>query len=728
MSETATLPETTTIAGVVTWLHAKSNAGWSLARLTLENGGTASVVAKFGLRLKQFVQLDGEYTTHPQYGPQFTASGFSVKAVNPIGIRTWLENSVVGCGKVKADRALIKYGAELEDVLVNRTVELANFLGIRPESLIADVAQWHSNRLGVDVVGDLVKRGCGQTLAVKIVEQLGAAVTRQQVFDDPYYLIGRVDRVGWKIADSLAMAFGIKPDSDCRLLAAVDHACQELSEGEGHTAYGEATLVEAVAKSLNLPTAMAVKAIGMSQRVQQFEPGLYVHTRYGRAERDIETAMANNPRLLDDTTIDQLANQYATLENGVRLEGQQLEAFKTALAHRIVLITGGAGVGKTTIVRCIANAIQSTGLLPFLVAPTGKAAVRISEATGRTAMTVHRFLGLTPNTDATSRSLNTPPPVHGAEAVICDETSMVDAHLMARLATSIRNRCRLVLVGDPNQLPSVGPGAVLRDLIASRRVPHVHLDVCHRQAGLLRHNCYSILSGGRRELFDQPSDRSTAPWAFVKATSVDSIRQGLERLFAGSCHQQLGTDQHSLLVATPTNKGPLGTWGLNLIIQKAYQKAINDIDVEYRADAKSYQFFEGDRVVWTKNDYNLGLMNGELGRVVESAPTWIRINFDTRGEVDIQRGQMDDLSLAWAMTVHKLQGSQAYKVIVICAEDHVRNYGLRAILNRSWLYTGATRSTDATILLGDEDSIRQVIARDQRDSRMTTLFRPSRIA
>jgi exodeoxyribonuclease V alpha subunit len=163
-------------------------------------------------------------------------------------------------------------------------------------------------------------------------------------------------------------------------------------------------------------------------------------------------------------------------------------------------------------------------------------------------------------------------------------------------------------------------------------------------------------------------------------------------------------------------------------IQKAYQKAVNDIDVEYEDNAKRYRFYEGDRVVWTKNNYVLGLMNGELGRVVESEPSWIRIAFDTRGEIDIPRAEMDDLSLAWAMTVHKLQGSQGRKVIVVCAEDHIRNYGLRKILNRSWLYTGATRSTEATILLGDESAIRQAIGRDQRDSRITTLFRPSRTA
>jgi exodeoxyribonuclease V alpha subunit len=731
----AAAPATEVVTGLVAWTHPSSKPTWTLGDLIDQaTGQRVRFVAKFSLRKGQLTSLEGQWDTHPKFGRQFTVRGVTVEAIGPDGMRLWLEREVSGCGKARADLAVQAYGDGLYEAVRTRPDEVAERIGVSADALRQAAAHIDADKAVDDATGRLAKKIGQPGLAKRVIDNLGAQAV-QTVLDDPYYMIGRVPRVGWKLADEVATHLGVPKDAPCRLRAAVDCACRELSEGLGHTAYGEAVLLDAVQEALGLPAPTARAAVAASERVVQVEPGLYAHAAYARHERNIEAACTDNPRLLDGPAVEQLAGQFAVLPSGAVLEGRQLEAFKAALYNRVSLITGAAGSGKTSITRCITNAALSlygpSGVC--LLAPTGKAAVRIGELADYPAFTIHRGLGLVPGETPDGRQEAVPrnimsadqtPPAQYARTVIVDEFSMCDVGLAAKLMTMTPPDCRIVLIGDPNQLPSVGPGAVLRDLGLARAVPHVHLDVCHRQAGLLKHNCFSILAGGRPEVYDRPTDLRDAPWALVASSTADSIRTNLSRLFAGSCREKLGVEPYDLMVLTPTNKGRLGTWALNVLIQAEYQRAHHARRVEYRPDAKRYQFFPGDRVIWTRNNYQLNLMNGELGLVEAAGSGWTTVRFDTRAEpVTVQTAEANDLSLAWVITCHKAQGSQFRKVIALACGEHVDSWGLKTILNRSWLYTSGTRSTDATVLFGSPDSVRDVIARNQRDDRVTTLFR-----
>jgi exodeoxyribonuclease V alpha subunit len=714
----------TEIAGTVVFVNPRSRPDWTACKVLTVDGEHVSVVAKFRIGDGHPVHLQGKWKDHPKYGWQFDATGPVVGELSGTLVGDWMAREVYGCGPAKAAKAVEAFGDDLGKAILDRPDEVAAATGLDPHVVREAGELLAESRVDVKAVEALVERGVEMALAVKVVDKLGGALL-PTILDDPFYILGKVARVGWDTADHFAARLGVGRDDPRRVRAAIDHVCARLSEGEGHTAYPEALLVENLAELADLLPEDCLAHVRASPRLGVYEPGLYTHARWADHERQIEKALAYNPRLLSGPRVEELADQYASLPNGKRLEGRQLDAFKAAMYSRVVLVTGGAGAGKTTVIQTIANAFESLGMFPYLVAPTGKAAVRLAEVTGRPAGTMHRFLGLTPTAYDEERRADRDIDAHSASCVIADEQSMSDAFLAASLLKTVNRDCRVVLVGDPNQLPSVGPGAVLRDLIHARKVPHVHLDHCHRQAGTLLHNCYSILNGGRDELFHSPdpADRPAAPWIFHQLADANLVAQSVAGLFAGGCRDKLAVEPHDLMLVTPTNRGKLGVDALNRVVQVAYQKAHNQLDVRYGSSEARDKFFVGDRVVWKKNNYTLNLMNGELGRVLEATSTWVRVAFETRGEVDIGLKEQDDLALAWAMTAHRMQGSQCPKVVVLCAPEHVDNWGLKHILNRALFYTACTRSRQATVVLGDRDAVKAVLAREQRDSRVTTLFR-----
>lgn len=716
------VPTETVLEGMVTWTHAKSNEGWSLATVSRKGQKNAKVVAKFRLQAGQPVRLEGEWVDDDRWGLQFRAVGHAVERVGSAGLREWLAREVDGCGPVKADKAVAAYGEALYDALVGAPRDVAVAVGLDPDVLAVAVdGRLRGNLAATDMVGRLRLKGCPAGLAARIVDQLTPAGA-EKVLADPYHIIGRVERAGWKTADDLGRAFGVPPDAPTRLAAAVTHACLQLSEGEGHTAYSEGQLVDQLGQTLGLPPARCLEAVAGSDQVFLYEPGLYAHRRYADAERLVERAVADNPRMLPAAEVEALADRFAKLEDGTPLQGRQLAAFKAAMYSRVVVITGSAGTGKSTVLRAIANAFDDLRLYPALCAPTGKAANRISETTGRNATTIHRLYGLVPGMEGKPR-----PPIPNP-AVIADEFSMVPSDLAATVFTAVPEKCRVVAVGDPNQLPSVGAGAVLRDLIASRRVPHVHLDVVYRQAGTLLGNCNLVLRGGGPELFHAPprGEWPTAPWVFHQLADPTVTRASLANLFAGACRDKLGVEPHDLMVITPTNKGPLGVVELNRMLQRAYQEGRHrdvpptDGRIKLMAD---------DRVVFRKNVVDAGagggteIMNGDIGRVLEAHDDWVRVLFEIAGAVDLRGKYLEYLDAAWAITCHRAQGSQFRKGIVLVTPDHAENWGLKNVMSRSWLYTAVTRFEEACVLLGDAQAVRDVLGREQRDSRVTTLFR-----
>ncbi len=410
----------------------------------------------------------------------------------------------------------------------------------------------------------------------------------------------------------------------------------------------------------------------------------------------------------------------------LNLAPKQLEAVNCALNNTRCIITGGAGTGKTTVITAIIAKLHEAGVQNIvLTAPTGKAAARITEATGAKAYTVHSACGVFPVDDGEGGIGRNERPSRcaGAEAVIVDEASMLDDQLLAALCSTVKPSCRLILVGDPNQLPPVGAGYPFRDLIACGKVAHVHLDTCHRQAGKLLHNCYGILNGDSEALvYDAgKGNRVNADWSFIEC-SDEQISVVLCKIFSGNnCEEGLGIPAEELLVLTPINGGDCGRVELNRAIQKVYHESRGKVAPVYKEKGKGYDLFVvGDRVIWGKNDKELGLVNGDTGRVVSVGDTKIVVDFDGIGQKTVDAGS--NLNLAWVMTVHKSQGSQYRKVILVQAAKHCTHY-LSGIVNRSLVYTAATRSKEATFFLGSARSFHKHIATEAVDRRQTLLAR-----
>lgn len=407
----------------------------------------------------------------------------------------------------------------------------------------------------------------------------------------------------------------------------------------------------------------------------------------------------------------------------IQLTAKQAEAVEVATANTRAIITGGAGSGKTTVIRNIIDKLREDATENVvLCAPTGKAAARVREATGYRAYTVHSACGFFPvdGSDDELGITERPPLVADATTVVVDEASMLDDQVLAGLCGRVRPGTRVILVGDPNQLAPVGAGYPFRDLIASGKVPHVHLDVCHRQDGRLLQNCYDVLAGESKDLvYDAgKGNRATADWGVIECGD-DSIVGALESVFAdGKCEETFGLPPEELLVLTPINKGPWGRQTLNRAIQKAYHSTRGRSVPVYKDEKSADQFVPGDRVVWRKNDKLLGLVNGDTGTVVGVGEKDIVVNFDGLGQKKVEAGKT--LQLAWCLTCHLAQGSQYRKVLVIQSGKHCNGY-LAGVINRSWVYTAGTRAKEGTFWLGSGAAFKKHVATKVVDNRQTYL-------
>lgn len=414
------------------------------------------------------------------------------------------------------------------------------------------------------------------------------------------------------------------------------------------------------------------------------------------------------------------------MSSEISLTPTQAEAVETTLNNDRVIISGGAGTGKTTVIRTIIRQLSEQGELSIvLCAPTGKAAARMTEATGRKAYTVHSAAGIFPsdNEDGSVGTTERPPLIASASTVIVDEASMLDDAVFAAMLRRMNPNARLVLVGDPNQLPPVGAGYPFRDLIASGNVPHVHLDKCHRQAGKLLHNCYDILNGNSDDLIYDAGkgNRVATDWSFIEC-SDEQILSVLTKIFTGkNCEEGFGVPAEEILILTPINKGDCGRVELNRMIQKVYHESRGKVSPTYKEKAGGYdQFVTGDRVIWGKNNRELGLVNGDTGKVISVGDSKIVVDFDGVGVKTVDSGS--NLNLAWVLTTHKAQGSQYRKVLVIMAEKHCNSF-LQGVINRSWCYTSCTRSQEATILIGSANAFKKHVAVKAVDRRETLLSR-----
>lgn len=725
--------------GAIRW----SNDRFTIGTLIPESGPTATFTCPAHLVRDQAVTLHGEWRTHPRYGRQFVATTMTVELpIDATGLAHFLSvhPAARGIGPVKAKRIADAYGADFGDVLQDDPASIADRYGLKLSDVEALRDAWAISASANAVSTQLAAYGLTYHQITTVVRALGPnAATLLR--DDPYRLVGTSDGLGFTRVDQVAQRLGIHKRHPGRLRAGLcfllkeamrDGHCWVDREELVHTGINRLALDELDVADLLRTQLQALETCDQVVSTEIDDRPVYALPTIAEWERGIAQWLtsANRPlqRSLPSTDI------LSHLPDG--LNEEQILAVLQAFQSRASVITGGAGVGKTFTVANIVRIAHQRGHSVHLAAPTGKAARRMAEQVAAqggsvTASTIHRLLDYHP---VEGWRVNADNPLE-VDLLIIDETSMLDAELAHRLADGVcTDRTRVVFVGDPNQLPPVGAGAFLRDLIATSALPTTALRTVMRQAGVLREHSLAILTGvfpaSQRDGESVPPERRTSWRALSQFTDPSAVPIALDHLWSQVIPERFGLTgprrPAETQILTPTHKGPLGTIAINRVIQErthgteAMQAARQD-----PVFAKRDPMVAGDKVVWTRNDYSLGLFNGQIGfvdRLIRassqtgkgSTQPALVITFDDQ-TVTVPRDKWTNLRLAYAMTIHKAQGSEWPCVIVICHKQHSFQH------HRHALYTAATRASRCCIVLGDGWSMRRAAKTIQADNRRTFL-------
>jgi exodeoxyribonuclease V alpha subunit len=640
------------------------------------------------------------------------------------GIRRYLGAGLIkGIGPEFAGRIVERFGIHTLEILDAQPARIREVPGIGPSRAEAIQKAWASHRSLREVMVFLQGYGVSPAFAARIYKRYGAAAIAR-VRENPYRLAFDVWGIGFLSADRLATALGIARDSDVRVEAGVRHAL-DAAGGAGHVFLPRGRLVDEAAALLEVDLSRVESAVDRlgrsgevaiettSEGVAVFEVGLY------RAE---VAAAAGLARLLRTSVVPLRLDakgaiaRYET-EAQIELAPQQAEAVRRALSEPILVITGGPGVGKTTIVRGIVSTLVREGLTVALAAPTGRAAKRLQEATGQPAATLHRLLEWRPADGVFGRNSSRP---LQADLLVVDEASMIDIRLMADLLAALADGTRLVLVGDVDQLPSVGPGMVLRDVIASGRVPTVRLTEIFRQAAasLIVINAHHIHDGIEPEMGAPPAEGPAADkrdFFFIEDDDPVHAAETIRDLVVSRLPRRYGFRPREIQVLTPMHRGDLGASTLNQLLQDAMTTG----QPEVRSGSRVFRV--GDRVMQLRNNYDHDVFNGDVGEVVRvagesseaDAPQAV-VRMDDR-EIPYAADELDELALAYAATVHKSQGSEYPAVIIPVHTQHF------VMLQRSLLYTAVTRGKKLVVLIGTRKALRIAVNNAQVADRHSRL-------
>lgn len=647
----------------------------------------------------EWVQLSGTWINDRTYGQQFKAS--FLKATPPTtreGIEKYLGSGMIrGIGPVYAKKLVVAFGEVVFDVIAAEPARLREVTGIGPKRAARIVAGWEEQKIVREIMLFLHANGVGTSRAVRIYKTYGAEAV-QLITENPYRLARDIRGIGFRTADLVAQKLGIEPTAMIRVRAGISFALAEAS-GEGHCGLPEAEVLASTAELLTVEPALVETALGLEleggdviadelegQRCI-FLAGLY------RAEQEIaERLRGLAVGTLPWPAIDaERAIPWVEKKTGLALAASQREALSLAVRSKVLVITGGPGVGKTTLVNAILRVLGAKGVEVVLCAPTGRAAKRLSESTGLEARTIHRLLEADPASGGFKRDESNP---LAGDLLVVDEMSMVDVPLMRALLRALPDSAALLLVGDVDQLPSVGPGQVLADIIASGSVPVVRLTEVFRQAAESRIvvNAHRINQGLMPELRQQ----GDSDFYFVDAADPERSVAKLLAMVQRRIPARFGLDPiRDVQVLCPMNRGGLGARSLNIELQKALNPP-----GEVRVERFGWTFSPGDKVMQTVNDYEREVYNGDLGLVsgIDPEEGELTATFDGR-EVSYGFGELDELVLAYATTIHKSQGAEYPAVVIPLMTQHY------AMLARNLLYTGITRGRKLVVLVGQRRAL-----------------------
>ena len=586
--------------------------------------------------------------------------------------------------------------------------------GIGQKRMDKVTSAWADQKVIREIMVFLQSHGLGTGRAVRIFKTYGNE-SIIKVTENPYRLALDIHGIGFKTADTLAVKLGIPLDSLIRAQAGVRHVLQEIS-GDGHCAAARDALIHEAIKLLEIPAEIIEKAIALeiaednlvSEEINAI-PSLFLTTLY-RAE----TGTASNIlRLLQgvlpwgDIDLDKVI-PWVEGKTGLTLSDSQRMAVRLALSSKAVIITGGPGVGKTTLVNSILLTIRAKQITVTLCAPTGRAAKRLSESTGLEAKTIHRLLEFDPQTFGFKRNRENP---LETDLIVIDEASMVDIVLMNRLLSAVPDKAALMIVGDVDQLPSVGPGAVLGDIIHSKKVPTISLTEIFRQAASSRIvvNAHRI-NKGEMPLRNEGSELSD--FYFIPASSPEDIYTKLMQVITERIPKRFGLDPvKEVQVLTPMNRGGLGARALNIELQKAL-----NAKAEPKITRFGTVFAPGDKVIQTVNNYDKEVFNGDIGQIVkiDVAESMLHVDYDGRSAA-YEFGELDEVSLAYATSIHKSQGSEYPAVIIPLAMQHY------TLLERNLIYTAVTRGKKLVTIIGEPKALAMAVKNLKSNKRVTNL-------
>ncbi len=690
-----------------------------------------------GLTEGETIEVNGEWVDHPTYGVQLRVISYEI--IEPTDIldmeRYLASGAIKGIGPSTAKKIIKHFGEDTFRIIEEEPERLSEIKGITERKAISIATQMSERHELRNAVMFMQKYGISNSMAIKLYDEYGSQI-KNIILNNPYKLAREVNGIGFKRADEIAAKTGVRLDSEFRIQCGIIHCLKEAT-GDGHTYLPREELIQSAYELLGVYESDIERQLDELRIERQLievksEDRLNIYlSEYYNIEKSCAVKLLTLTGYSERISASELDREIKSIEAelDIELHDLQREAVVKALSEGLFILTGGPGTGKTTTIKSIISGLERRNLRFVLAAPTGRAAKRMSETTGYEACTIHRLLNIKHNPEERADAyfeMNEDNPLD-VDAVIIDEASMVDIFLFNSLLKAISPGTKLIIVGDSNQLPSVGPGQVLKDILDAGVCPNVELKYIFRQSNESHIVTYAhMINNGEKIDFTKKYE----DFFLLKRENYEEIRQALLYLICEKLPKHFNTSPQQIQVLTPMKKGALGVWELNRILQECINPpSAGKAELEYGENI----FRVGDKVMQTKNNYDMewnimstygisaqrgkGVFNGDIGIIshINKPSRLIRITFDDGREAEYSYETLEELELAYAITIHKSQGSE-YPVVIMPLLG-----GPRSLLYRNLLYTGVTRAKDCVVILGSENTVCEMIRCENENRRYTGL-------
>lgn len=709
------------ICGTVdTIIFASQDNRFTVLKLSPEKLSTQITVTLNSIAplIGQLLEIEGEWVKHPKFGQQFKATTYKTVAPTEIsGIEKFLASGAInGIGPAMAKKIVAEFGEKTLEIIAKSPNELLKIPGIGKKTAEKISASYLEQSELTEIMVWLENHGISNTYAGKIFAKYGSfAIDIME--KDIYRLFQDIEGIGFLTADKLAFNLGIQREDKRRIISGIDYALMQLCNN-GHCCIPEMALVDKTAKILQVNNQVIFTILkeridngSLNTEIVGGETLIYPPYLY-YAEKKVATRLLQLQQATEPLSEDNLSLFIKVWEkdNQIQLAQKQKEAIKACLHHGVLVLTGGPGTGKTTVIKGILSILKAQGLKIRLAAPTGRAAKRLSETTGQKALTIHRLLEANNLAQDDNLQLGFSKDIDDqldADVIILDEVSMVDIVLMHHFLNAVPDGCRIILVGDTDQLPAVGPGSVLKDIIRSQKIPAIRLDEIFRQAqtSMIIQNAHIINAGRLPDLRRQYSD-----FVFYELNDDTSITQKILDL----CTKDLPHEGFDVLkdvqVLSPMHRFLCGVENLNLMLQEQLNPKKNQDELKY----SSQTFRVGDKVMHIRNNYQKNVFNGDIGFIQDINNEKLTVDYFDH-IVTYKKNELNELTLAYASSVHKSQGSE-YKIVIIpLSTSHY------IMLQRNLLYTAITRAKQKVIIIGSKKALMTAIQSNRTQKRYTLL-------